>query len=334
MYSEDGALTPSSASIRSISNYESEIDIDPVDVGTQILFLSKTKSSTRAMAMITRGLNDNPIVVDISKVAAEYVPDTVDILQTSPQNSFVVLASQTTKEAYIYRFYNNGEREVMQAWFKWTLPGFVQTLAIVDDQVFMVTKNASQYNLSIIYLQEDAQNHSSGLSGTPRMDFWCPVIRSGPNTITYNSATNTSSIPHVFNNDADLKPVVMTSPPFTPGPVSTLRKLGELYALPNDSKFLAAGQILEVTRDGNDWTVEGDWRGHEDKLITGWQVDMEVELPRTYFRLREQSDFTANLTLSRMKFSCGTTGQVTFQCKREALMIGLMYILSLMLIIT
>ena len=41
--------------------------------------------------------------------------------------------------------------------------------------------------------------------------------------------------------------------------------------------------------------------GHEDKLYVGWQVDMEVELPRTYFRLREQSDFTANLTLSRMK---------------------------------
>ena len=99
MYSEDGALSPSTASIRSISNYESEINIDPVDVGTQILFLSKTKSSTRAMAMITRGLNDNPIVVDISKVAAEYVPDTIDILQTSPQNSFVILASQFTKEA-------------------------------------------------------------------------------------------------------------------------------------------------------------------------------------------------------------------------------------------
>ena len=35
MYSEDGALSPGTASIRSISNYESEINIDPVDVGTQ-----------------------------------------------------------------------------------------------------------------------------------------------------------------------------------------------------------------------------------------------------------------------------------------------------------
>ena len=317
MYSEDGALTPSSASIRSISNYESEINIDPVDVGTQILFLSKTKSSTRTMAMITRGLNDNPIVVDISKVAAEYVPDTIDILQTSPQNSFVVLASQFTKEAYVYRFYNNGERDVMQSWFKWTLPGTVQTLSIVDDQVFMITKNAGQYNLSLIYQQEDVQNHSSGLAGTPRMDFYCPVIRSGPGSISYDSSTNKSTIPHLFNNDADLKPVVMTTPPLIPQTVRKVRGLGDLYALPDDAKLLSAGQLLEVTRDGDLWLVDGDWTGKEAELLIGWQVDMEVELPRIYFRLQEQSDFTANLTLSRMKFSCGTTGQVTFQCKKR-----------------
>ena len=75
MFSEDGALSPGTASIRSISNYESEIDIDPVDVGTQIMFVSKTRNSTRTMAMVSRGMNDNPIVVDISKNAAEYVPD-------------------------------------------------------------------------------------------------------------------------------------------------------------------------------------------------------------------------------------------------------------------
>ena len=118
------------------------------------------------------------------------------------------------------------------------------------------------------------------------MDYFQPVIRSGPGSITYNSATNTSTIPHLFNNDDRFTPVVMTTPPLTPGPVSKLRKLGDLYALPNDSKFLAAGQILEVPRRWWYWTVDGDWRGHEDKLIVGWQVDMEVELPRTYFRLQ------------------------------------------------
>ena len=318
MFSEDGALSPGTASIRSISNYESEIDIDPVDVGTQIMFVSKTRNSTRTMAMVSRGMNDNPIVVDISKNAAEYVPDDINILQTSPQNSFVVLASQNTREAYVYRFYNNGQQDVMQAWFKWTLPGECQTLAIVNDQVFMVLRANNQYNLCQIYLAQDEQNHSMGLTGTPRMDYFQPVIRSGPGSITYNATTKRSTIPHLFNDDDTLTPTVMTSPPMTSTRVNKLRELGDLYALPNDSKMLEAGQLLTVYRPGGGvWEVDGDWRGHEDKLIVGWQVDMEVELPKTYFRLQDQSDYTANLTISRMKFSCGTTGQVTFQCQQR-----------------
>ena len=76
-------------------------------------------------------------------------------------------------------------------------------------------------------------------------------------------------------------------------------------------------QLLEVTRSGDNWLVDGDFTGEESNLMVGWQVDMEVEIPRIYFRLQEQSDFTANLTISRMKFSCGTTGQVTFQCQKR-----------------
>ena len=317
MFSEDGALSPGTASIRSISNYESEIDIDPVDVGTSIMFVSKTRNSTRTMAMVSRGMNDNPIVVDISKAAAEYVPDTINILQTSPQNSFVALASQNTREVYIYRFYNNGERDVMQAWFKWTLPGTCQSLAIVDDQVFMVLKGSGQYNLCQIYLAQDNQNHTLGLTGQPRLDYFQPVIRSGPGSITYDPSTNKSIIPHLFNDDESLTPTVMSTPPQTAQPVTRLRNLGDVYALPEDSEFLAAGQLLEVSRNGGTWYVDGDWRGYEDKLIVGWQVDMEIELPRTYFRIEQQSDYTANLTISRMKFSCGTTGQVTFQCQQR-----------------
>ena len=243
--------------------------------------------------------------------------DTINILQTSPQNSFVALASQNTREVYIYRFYNNGERDVMQAWFKWTLPGTCQSLAIVDDQVFMVLKGSGQYNLCQIYLAQDNQNHTLGLTGQPRLDYFQPVIRSGPGSITYDPSTNKSIIPHLFNDDESLTPTVMSTPPQTAQPVTRLRNLGDVYALPEDSKFLAAGQLLEVSRNGGTWYVDGDWRGYEDKLIVGWQVDMEIELPRTYFRIEQQSDYTANLTISRMKFSCGTTGQVTFQCQQR-----------------
>ena len=61
------------------------------------------------------------------------------------------------------------------------------------------------------------------------MDFYCPVIRSGPNSITYDSVTNKSTIPHLFNDDISLKPVVMTSPSLSSQSVDNVRDLGGFY---------------------------------------------------------------------------------------------------------
>ena len=61
MSSTQGNLTPASANIRAISNYEVDTEIDPVDMGVTLNFISKTPSYTRVFAMITRGENENPL---------------------------------------------------------------------------------------------------------------------------------------------------------------------------------------------------------------------------------------------------------------------------------
>ena len=72
--SVDNILTPTTVQIRSISNYEMDKDIDPVDVGTNINFISKTSSYTRVFSMVPRGQLEVPQVLDISKIVNEYVP--------------------------------------------------------------------------------------------------------------------------------------------------------------------------------------------------------------------------------------------------------------------
>ena len=47
MFSDTGILTPTSTIIRAISNYEMDTKVDPVDVGPNITFISKTPSYTR-----------------------------------------------------------------------------------------------------------------------------------------------------------------------------------------------------------------------------------------------------------------------------------------------
>jgi len=50
-------------------------------------------------------------------------------------------------------------------------------------------------------------------------------------------------------------------------------------------------------------------------MIGGFKYNFEVILPTTYFRADAIVDYTANLIISRYKFSFGETGIVSFQTK-------------------
>ena len=310
LFSDDAALTATDSIIRSISNYEADSGIDPVDVGTNIVFLSKTPIYTRTMAMTTRGNNANPTIVDIGKVASEYVPSNIDNLVASPQNSFVAMSSQNTSDVFFYRFFNTGEKDIMQAWFKWTLPGNVQTLAIAQDMIFLVVKAGGEYSLLGASIAQQVLSNTNQQTANPRLDQYF-VISNG---ITYDSINNTTSITKPFNSDPSLSPVIITTPLINP--LFTRRVVSDvpLQFDVNDSSEIEGGVILPVTVNGNTWTVPGDWTGYENRLIGGYRYNFEVVLPTTYFR-QETADYTANLTISRYKFSFGDTGAVTFQSK-------------------
>ena len=147
MYAPNGIFTPTATIIRGISNYEMDINIDPVDNGTSIFFLSKTPGYTRVFQMTTAGQEMNPQVLDIGRVISEWIPDSVTNLAASPQNSFIAMYGPTKNDIYFYRTYSDGQREVMQSWFRWELPGEVKTVSIDSDVFYVVTTQGSTYTL-------------------------------------------------------------------------------------------------------------------------------------------------------------------------------------------
>ena len=148
MNAADGILTPTSTIISTISNYEMDTDVDPVDMGTNINFISKTPGYTRIFGMITRGQDENPQVLDIGRVVNEWVPATVDTFIASPQNQFLAMSDQTSDKIYFYRTYTDGEEVLVQSWFNWQLSGTVQAIAADSDDFYAVTKQGNQFTLS------------------------------------------------------------------------------------------------------------------------------------------------------------------------------------------
>ena len=177
MKANDGLFTPRTTSIRAISNYETDSKTDPVDMGTHINFISKTPSYTRVFSMITKGQEDNPSIVDVGKVVNEWIPPTVDTLVSNPQNGILALSDQDSKTIYLNRIHIDGDKVIMQAWFKWELCGKVQTLFIDDDDIYAVTiQGNAQYTLSSASISQSPEDaiivNTNGVKVNPCIDLY------------------------------------------------------------------------------------------------------------------------------------------------------------------
>ena len=176
MFAADGPLTPATAIIRSISNYEMDTKIDPVDVGTNINFVSKTPSYSRIFGMQTRGYEESPIIQDISRAVTQWIPEAIDSMLSSPQNSLTGVYGKTLDKLYLYRVYAIGKEELMQSWFEWKLPGKIQYCIIDNDTMWTVVLNDTRTILLKSSISksttEDVIVTDSGLQVNPHMDMF------------------------------------------------------------------------------------------------------------------------------------------------------------------
>ena len=300
---ESGVLTPASTLVRSISTYESDANISPLEVGNSIAFVNKVTGYSKLFYMQLREVGQSPSVVDISKTVLEWIPDTVDDLIVSPQNSMVVLVDRQSSYIYIFRFYNNGQSDVMQAWTKWQVTGTIQSADILDDEMLIVAQHRDEYTINTIKLDEvptgSVTATTDSTTGNACLDMAArPKHPTGGTAVVYDSTTDTTAI----------------YTPFTP----ILDKQAKaLIGDPNAE----AGYSFSLTPkvdSGNRHYFEADKdvSGLADGIIIGYDYDFEVTLPKFYFRRNpETTDFTGNLTISRVKVSAGRSGILTFKTK-------------------
>ena len=295
---ESGVLTPSQTLVRAVSNYEMDVNISPVDVGTTIAFLSKVSGYSKLFYMQLRDVDQNPSVIDISKIVLEWIPNSIDRLVVSPQNSLIALIDRQDSYIYLYRFYNNGDKDVMQAWTKWQLTGTIQDINILGDDMIIVSQHEDEYTLNKITLDELPTGKVSVTSGNACLDMATRPFDPGTgNAVVYDNVNDVTKIytPYsLFNN--------------VQGTV--------LIADPNADAGYSVKATPKSDTDGPYFEVAKDFRALEDGMLIGYDYNFEVTLPKFYFRRDEQTtDFTANLTISRVNVSVGRSGTTTFKTK-------------------
>ncbi len=311
IYSDDGPLTPTSTKIRPISNMEMSDEVDPIDVGTHMNFISKTPNFVRVFAMTTRGLQENPDILDIGRVVNEWITIDVDTLIASIQNEFIAMSSQTSNEIFFYKTYTDGKELLMESWFKWKLPGTVQNMAIDQDDMYCVTKQGNQYVLSDANLTQSPEaaiiTNSDGQKINPCIDFYTPASNglTGSNlkTVVYDSANLRSKCYIPFANLTDRKNIVLVAGTTAAGTY-------------NNSGYTVVAEV-GTDSDGTFFIVEGlDLSANAANVYVGYAYDFDLTLPQIYYQLDPEgksTDFTGSLTIARLKFDTGLSGLLSFK---------------------
>ena len=310
-------LTPKTTLIRAISNYEMDANIPPVDVGTTTGFINTVPGYAKLFTLQLREIEQSPLVVDISKTVLEWIPDTIDSLAVSSQNSVLMLTDRSSSYIYLYRFYNNGEQDLFQAWTKWELPGTIQAVDIIDDDVIIVSQHEDEYTIGKVTLDQIPTGSvvatSTSMTGNPCLDMATRPVKPATDVdaVVYDTTNDVTKVYVPYTPIDEKQAVMLLSVPQA--------DVGTTAVIDADAGYYATAE--ERTETGTNYRyfeVKGDFTDYADGIVVGYGYDFEVTLPKFYYRPQPTvTDFTAALTISRVKFSVGRTGAIRFKVKAD-----------------
>ena len=323
LYADSGVVTPQTTIIKSISNYEMDEYIRPIELGEEFYFLSKTPRYARIFRMITRGMENDPIITEASKIASEYIPSSVNKFVPNPQNQFIAISASDQPFMWFYKqFMDSGQRQQV-SWFKWKMQGNVFASAFADDRMFsLLATDDDKIVTTELSLNKSPDADLLTAVPNPQNDIANPLIGLGPyldcwtsdtGTPTYDPGPDETTIPVPTNY-----PILLPSDGFKPCLIFSADPNLRSLALRNapGAATAEAGTFFDAEIVGNNFVVKGNFTSDVNYFVIGYKYDMVYDLPTTYFRLGNgSSDYTASLRISRYKFSFSSSGIVDFQIK-------------------
>ena len=319
-------LSPLTAKINSISHFNFNYKTNPISMGTTVGFLDNAGKYTRfweASGVVREG---EPQVLDQTKVVSKLFDKDLIKISNSRENSVVFFSQKDTNKLYGFRYFNSGQKRLMQSWFTWELSGTIQHHAMLDDALYIIVRNSSKDVMQKFSLKLDTdskmitddQGTTTGDDATDD-DIIYRIHLDNASTIASSSlsaydATNnrtTFTIPDGYNNSSgQLAVYVVPSASDT-----TFQGRSE-----NVSTFTDSG-VTKVSLPGNWKTYDpqfvedgatGDDVTPANNIILGYQFDMEVKFPTLFVTKQggESSiaDMNASLILHRLKLNMGPTG--------------------------
>ena len=131
-------------------------------------------------------------------------------------------------------------------------------------------------------------------------------------SVSFDTAGNFSKCFIPYNDATDLTPVLVIK-----GTTATGQFIESGFTI-SPERVVESGNTYFKVPGKNLTSVASD-------VIVGYKFDFDVILPMTYYKIDDdmkRSDFTANLTIGRMKFAVGLSGVMGFKLKSKGIRQG------------
>ena len=277
------AFAPKTAEINPLSSNSQSDVIAPVDIGSSFLLLEEgTKAATVFEMDILDNVGGKPRFIELTRLIPTYIPSAIVRMKNSQTTGTVaMLSKQEPSWLYLYRFFQQGDSRVA-GWFRWELPGTVESFDFYQDILYVVTKHGSNYVLSSMSLLTDTPGQTLLFEGQ-YIDVRLDLFDYNP-TLTYDSVADLTHV--CFKDgfeDTDNQPVVMYLNPADAG-----------YFEEQTLQYDAAkptGQKYFLTVDGNQTS---------SKFALGYKYEALAQLPAFYFVRDEARAVKDTLNIPRV----------------------------------
>ena len=300
-------LTPAEVTIDQSTKFECDLTATPVSAGNSAFFATKGGNYAGVREYFTEGDTEIKDATLVTSHVPEYLKGSMRKMAASTnENMLVSLTTDNHKEAYIYKWFNQGNQRVQSAWSKW----------IFDTDVVDISFNNS--NLYITF--GDGRFETMAVrTDSPDVTFGNDV--SFPVTHGYGSFTQSTSFldttvtPNlskllqgffgITNVNGQLAGVVITP---------ALSGDGLPFARVIFNADPSVGSIQTFTVNGRTFSItDSEYVADAPALFSSsWQV-WQWDLPLT----TDNVDFFAGLTGQTPAFSVGLISGVTFAGKKH-----------------
>ena len=271
-------LTPKTANVIVVTEFESSAAAQPVGSGTSIYFLTQKGSFAGIREYIIQGESQIRDAANITIHVPKLIPSNIFKMAVSTnQDILVLLGTDNTNKLYVYRWlYGEGGQKALSSWFTYTINTSRSILNVdfIGTDLFAVVEEANKVTLEKIPFETDFNETNATFEY--HLDHNVTEATTGV-SVAFSSGVTTFTVPYRLRANMNIIGRFLAS-----NETST-------YIDSNGvTKTLLAGQVIQTTNstDGSTSTITatGDYRN--SKFIIGEPYEMHYRFSKQ--RLTEQ----------------------------------------------